>query len=155
MTGCLQMDVGNSSAKWRLVEDGHVTVRGRYLASDAGSRRALLDCTGEPGAIWIASVAGEAAEACGCFALVLECVPSELAARVTERVGIPTIGIGAGTEVDGQVLVLHDLAGFSPDFQPRFARVFRPGAQHLQEAVAAFAEAVRSGDFPTEDEAYR
>jgi 3-methyl-2-oxobutanoate hydroxymethyltransferase len=95
------------------------------------------------------------AEACGCFALVLECVPSPLAARVTESVQIPTIGIGAGTQVDGQVLVLHDLAGFSPDFQPRFARVFRPGAQQLQEAVAAFANAVRSGDFPTEDEAYR
>jgi type III pantothenate kinase len=63
VTGCLQFDIGNSSAKWRLVEEGHVTARGHYVASDAGSRRALLDCTGEPSAIWIASVAGESAEA--------------------------------------------------------------------------------------------
>jgi 3-methyl-2-oxobutanoate hydroxymethyltransferase len=93
-------------------------------------------------------------EACGCFALVLECVPSALATRVTAQLQIPTIGIGAGADVDGQVLVLHDLAGFSPDFQPRFARAFRSGAHLLHEAVTAFANAVRSGEFPTDDETY-
>jgi 3-methyl-2-oxobutanoate hydroxymethyltransferase len=94
-------------------------------------------------------------EDAGCFALVLECVPSQLARRVTEGVAIPTIGIGAGAQVDGQVLVLHDLAGFMPDFQPRFARMFRPGAQQLRDAVADFAVAVRSGTFPSDEEAYR
>ncbi len=94
-------------------------------------------------------------EDAGCFALVLECVPIELARRVTEGIAIPTIGIGAGAHVDGQVLVLHDLAGFLPDFQPRFARVFAPGAQLLREAVAGFAGAVRSGAFPSDEEIYR
>jgi 3-methyl-2-oxobutanoate hydroxymethyltransferase len=91
----------------------------------------------------------------GCFALVLECVPADLAGQITDTLAIPTIGIGAGTAVDGQVLVLHDLAGFLPDFQPRFARAFRPGAQHLKDAIADFTAAVRSGAFPSEKETYR
>lgn len=94
-------------------------------------------------------------EDAGCFSLVLECVPAELAAQVTEDISIPTIGIGAGKQVDGQVLVLHDLAGFTPDFQPRFARAFRPGGQQLREAVSEFADAVRSGSFPSDEESYR
>ena len=94
-------------------------------------------------------------EDAGCFALVLECVPSEVARRVTDAITIPTVGIGAGAHVDGQVLVLHDLAGFMPDFQPRFARVFASGAQQLRKAVADFAGAVRSGAFPTDEETYR
>jgi 3-methyl-2-oxobutanoate hydroxymethyltransferase len=91
----------------------------------------------------------------GCFALVLECVPAALAGRITDTLAVPTIGIGAGAAVDGQVLVLHDLAGFVPDFRPRFARAFRPGAQQLKDAIADFAEAVRSGTFPSEQETYR
>jgi 3-methyl-2-oxobutanoate hydroxymethyltransferase len=94
-------------------------------------------------------------EEAGCFALVLECVPADLAREITEAVTIPTIGIGAGADVDGQVLVLHDLAGYLPDFRPRFARAFRPGAHQLREAVDEFAAAVRSGAFPSEQETYR
>ena len=94
-------------------------------------------------------------EAAGAFSVVLEGIPGDISRKITAALAIPTIGIGAGAHVDGQVLVLHDLAGFMPDYQPRFARVFAPGAQQLREAVVAFAGAVRSGTFPTDEETYR
>lgn len=92
----------------------------------------------------------------GCFALVLECVPSALARRVTEQLAIPTIGIGAGDGTDGQVLVLHDLLGAAPAsaHQPRFVRRYADVAGTLQSAVNQFAEEVRSGAFPSAAESY-
>lgn len=90
----------------------------------------------------------------GCFALVLECVPGPVAARVTAELDIPTIGIGAGSAVDGQVLVLHDMLGAQPKFQPRFVRRYGDLAGMLQGAVNRFAEDVRSGAFPREEESY-
>lgn len=93
-------------------------------------------------------------EAAGCFALVLECVPGSLARAVTEAAGVPTIGIGAGSDTNGQVLVLQDLAGLNPGFQPRFVRRFNDGAGLLREAVEDYAAAVRQGRFPTSRESY-
>jgi 3-methyl-2-oxobutanoate hydroxymethyltransferase len=89
-----------------------------------------------------------ALEQAGVFALVLECIPQALAAEVTAALRIPTIGIGAGAACDGQVLVLHDLLGFNPDFRPRFSRRFADGAGLFRDGAAGFAEAVRSGEFP-------
>ena len=95
-----------------------------------------------------------ALEAAGCFSLVLECIPQKLARAVTAALRIPTIGIGAGAGCDGQVLVLHDLLGFNPDFKPRFVRRFGAGATLVREGVTAFAHAVQTGKFPTDKESF-
>ena len=95
-----------------------------------------------------------AVEAAGVFGLVLECIPRRLAAEIAASVRIPTIGIGAGPECDGQVLVLHDLLGLDPNFRPRFARKFADGAGLVQSAVARYAAAVRSGKFPNAKESF-
>ena len=95
-----------------------------------------------------------ALEQAGAFALVLECIPQDLAAAVTADLRIPTIGIGAGAGCDGQVLVLQDLLGLNPDFQPRFARRFADGAALVQDAASGFADAVRRGEFPSSQEAF-
>jgi 3-methyl-2-oxobutanoate hydroxymethyltransferase len=95
-----------------------------------------------------------ALEEAGAFALVLECVPRALARQVTSSLGIPTIGIGAGAGCDGQVLVLHDLLGLNPGFRPRFARRFADGAALVRGGATSFAEAVRRGEFPGEEEGF-
>lgn len=95
-----------------------------------------------------------ALEQAGAFALVLECIPGEVAREVTAMLRIPTIGIGAGAGCDGQVLVLHDLLGLNPDFKPRFARRFADGASLVQGGAARFAQAVRSGEFPAPQEGF-
>jgi 3-methyl-2-oxobutanoate hydroxymethyltransferase len=86
----------------------------------------------------------------GCFSLVLECVPSELAAMITERVSIPTIGIGAGPHCDGQVLVYHDVLGMYDGHTPKFVRQYAHAAQDLQAALESFLSDVRGGAFPDE-----
>lgn len=91
----------------------------------------------------------------GAFAVVLECVPSELGRRVTEEVGIPTIGIGAGPHTDGQVLVLHDLLGLTPGPAPRFVKRYADLASRMSEAVQLFAKEVGEGAYPTDAESYR
>ena len=93
-------------------------------------------------------------EAAGAFAIVLECIPQRLAREITAVVRIPTIGIGAGAGCDGQVLVLHDLLGLTPDFRPRFVRHFAEGAELVQKGVARFATAVRDGKFPAGKESF-
>lgn len=94
------------------------------------------------------------AEEAGAFSLVLECVPTDLAAEVSERLAIPTIGIGAGAACDGQVLVYHDLLGLEERIAPRFVRRYAQLGVASREAVAAFAADVRSGRFPSADEGY-
>jgi 3-methyl-2-oxobutanoate hydroxymethyltransferase len=91
-----------------------------------------------------------ALERAGCFSLVLECVPSELAAMITEQLTIPTIGIGAGPSCDGQVLVFHDVLGIYDGHTPKFVRQYAHLAQDMQAALAAFLADVRSGAFPDE-----
>ncbi len=95
-----------------------------------------------------------ALEELGCFAVVLECVPAELARRITSSLRIPTIGIGAGAGCDGQILVLQDLLGMNVDFHPKFARPFLDGAGSVLDAVAHFDEAVKAGTFPALEESY-
>jgi 3-methyl-2-oxobutanoate hydroxymethyltransferase len=91
-------------------------------------------------------------ESLGAFAVVLECVPAELAAALTEACTIPTIGIGAGPHTSGQVLVLSDLLGLDPDFRPRFARRYLEGHANVVAAVNAFARDVRAAQFPVGEE---
>ncbi len=94
-------------------------------------------------------------EAAGCFALVLEGVPSEVAAAVTDRLGVPTIGIGAGPACDGQVLVVHDLLGISPPPRPRFVRPYALLGQAAADALRRWAADVRARRVPTAEQGYR
>lgn len=89
-----------------------------------------------------------AVEEAGAFALVLEMVPGPLAKTVTDRLSIPTIGIGAGPHTAGQVLVFHDLVGLTLGHQPRFAKRFADAATVIRDGVRAFAEEVRAGSYP-------
>ena len=95
-----------------------------------------------------------ALEAAGCFAIVLEAVPAPVAARVTEALRVPTIGIGAGAECDGQVLVWHDLLGLYEGKAPRFVKRYADLAAEARRAVEAYAEDVRQGRFPEEQHTY-
>ncbi|MAW68038.1 MAG: 3-methyl-2-oxobutanoate hydroxymethyltransferase [Flavobacteriaceae bacterium] len=93
-------------------------------------------------------------EKIGCFAIVLEKVPSKLAEKVAKEVNIPIIGIGAGNKVDGQVLVLHDLLGMTKEFNPRFLRRYMNLHDEMIKAISTFSDDIKSGDFPNENEQY-
>ena len=93
-------------------------------------------------------------EECGCFGIVLEKIPSQLAKKVAESVSIPIIGIGAGPGVDGQVLVTHDMLGITQDFKPRFLRQYANIDQVMNEAVSAYIGDVKAGNFPSDKESY-
>jgi 3-methyl-2-oxobutanoate hydroxymethyltransferase len=95
-----------------------------------------------------------ALEEAGCFSLVLECVPPPVAARISEALRIPTIGIGAGVDCDGQVLVWHDLLGLYDGRAPRFVKRYAELAGVMREAVEAYAADVRTGAFPAEEHTY-
>ena len=93
-------------------------------------------------------------EKSGCFSIVLEKIPSNLAKEVTSKLTIPTIGIGAGPNVDGQVLDLHDLLGITHEFNPRFLRRYLNLHDQISEAISKYVEDVKSLDFPNENESY-
>jgi 3-methyl-2-oxobutanoate hydroxymethyltransferase len=113
----------------------------RVQAKEEQARRALLE-------------AAEEMEAAGAFSLVLECVPADLAAEVSDRLAIPTIGIGAGPDCDGQVLVFHDLLGWTEGLRPRFVRRYSEQGADAREAISRFAGDVREGRFPAAEESY-
>ena len=93
-------------------------------------------------------------EKIGCFAIVLEKVPSKLAEKVAKEISIPIIGIGAGSHVDGQVLVLHDLVGMTKEFNPRFLRRYMNLHDDMINAISNFSDDIKSGNFPNENEQY-
>jgi 3-methyl-2-oxobutanoate hydroxymethyltransferase len=93
-----------------------------------------------------------AVEAAGAFAVVLEGIPPELASQITEKLSIPTIGIGAGVECDGQVLVLYDLLGLFGDFKPKFVKQYLQGGDLINTALKQYAKEVRDGEFPGPDQ---
>lgn len=96
-----------------------------------------------------------ALEQAGCYALVLEGVPLELAKTITARLSIPTIGIGAGKHCDGQVLVCYDLLGLNPHFKPKFVKHYAMLSNDVNGAARAFFDEVRQGSFPDEDHSFR
>ena len=96
----------------------------------------------------------EALEAAGCWGVVLELVPASLARLVTERIAIPTIGIGAGAHCDGQVLVFHDLVGLFSGFTPTFVKRYTEAGTAIRDAVKKYAEEVRAGTFPAESHSF-
>lgn len=96
----------------------------------------------------------EALAAAGCWGIVLELVPAELARIVTERIAIPTIGIGAGAHCDGQVLVFHDVVGLFSGFTPTFVKRYTEAGNAIREACTRYAEEVRSGVFPAQAQSF-
>ncbi len=97
----------------------------------------------------------ERLEALGCFAVVLECVPVALAEKITEKLMIPTVGIGAGPSTDGQILVFHDILGLgASENQPKFMRSFLNGRALITEALLNFKKSVEDSDFPNLNESY-
>jgi len=93
-------------------------------------------------------------EKAGCFSIVLEKIPAKLAKKVTRSVKIPIIGIGAGPDVDGQVLVLHDMLGMTHEFNPRFLRRYLNLYKDINDAVESYVKDVKSGNFPNQEEQY-
>ena len=96
-----------------------------------------------------------ALERAGCWGVVLELVPAPLAKLVTERIAIPTIGIGAGADCDGQVLVFHDLVGMFSTFTPTFVKRYTEAGAAIKSAISRYAAEVRSGAFPAEGQSFR
>ncbi len=119
---------------------GGYRVQGRGRGHGRGDRGRVLDDA-------------RAVEAAGAFAVVLECIPQDLAAEITAEVAIPTIGIGAGAACDGQVLVLHDFLGFN-DRVPRFVKRYAELGGEIVRATGAYVSEVKAGAFPTADHAY-
>lgn len=93
-------------------------------------------------------------EECGCFAIVLEKIPAALAKKVAEKLSIPVIGIGAGPDADGQVLVMHDMLGITQDFKPRFLRQYADLNTIIRQSVGEYIADVKSGSFPSDKESY-
>jgi 3-methyl-2-oxobutanoate hydroxymethyltransferase len=93
-------------------------------------------------------------EKIGCFALVLEKIPADLAAKVAQSISIPVIGIGAGGGVDGQVLVIHDMLGMNNEFSPRFLRRYLNLYELMTSAIGQYVKDVKSRDFPNVNEQY-
>ncbi len=93
-------------------------------------------------------------EEAGCFGIVLEKIPAQLAKEVTESLSIPTIGIGAGKFCDGQVLVMHDMLGINTEFKPRFLRQYLNLYEQANHAVQQYITDIKSGDFPSDNESY-
>lgn len=96
-----------------------------------------------------------AVEEAGAFCVVLECVPGKLAQAITETLLIPTIGIGAGAQCDGQVLVMHDLLGLNPGFTPKFVKRYANLHEQIVDAVARYTREVKEGSFPTDEHSFR
>jgi 3-methyl-2-oxobutanoate hydroxymethyltransferase len=129
---------------------GHVGLTPQSVNAFGGYR---VQGRGEDSAARVVEEARRLEDA-GCFSVVVEGVPSEVARAITGAVSIPTIGIGAGPHVDGQVLVLHDLAGLQREVKPKFVRTFADGYGVILDAVTAFDRAVKSGEFPSTEESY-
>ena len=97
----------------------------------------------------------KAVEAAGAFAVVLECVPAKLAKLITESISIPTIGIGAGADCDGQVLVNQDMLGMFSDYVPKFVKQYAHVGDIIKDAVAKYIEEINAGVFPAEEHTYK
>jgi 3-methyl-2-oxobutanoate hydroxymethyltransferase len=93
-------------------------------------------------------------EQAGCFSIVLEKIPAALGSNISKAIKIPTIGIGAGPNCDGQVLVMHDMLGMIEEFQPRFVRRYMNLAQDMKDAFSRYKKDIKSGSFPSENESY-
>ena len=125
---------------------------GHYVGSLR--RRVELQNSGEFEKIFIMIADAQALEKAGCFAVVLEKIPASVAQQVTDLLSVPTIGIGAGSHCDGQVLVYADAMGLTQGFEPKFLREFAAMGEELRRGVRAYCEAVKGDEFPNKSESY-
>ena len=152
----LEGAAGNLELVRHLVESGvpvmgHLGLTPQSVHQLGGFR---VQGRGEEAAVRLLEQA-RALEAAGCFALVLEAVPAEVAGEVTAALAVPTIGIGAGPKVDGQVLVLQDLLGVTTAFRPKFVRTWMDGSTLIRNALQAYHRDVTTHAFPNGEESYR
>lgn len=152
----LESAAGNTSLIRHLTESGipvmgHLGLTLQLMHSLGGIK---VQGKSEAGAARIREDALLLQEA-GCFALVLECIPGTLAKEITQSLSIPVIGIGAGADTDGQVLVYQDLLGLNLDFKPRFVKAFLDGHEQVRQGVEAFVSEVKSGGFPDDEHSYQ
>lgn len=129
---------------------GHIGLTPQYISKLGGFR--VQGKTAEAAQALLEDA--QALEEAGCFSLVLEAIPSEVGQRVTEQVNIPTIGIGAGPDCDGQVLVFHDLIGLFDRFVPKFVKQYAKISDTITEALAQYKEEVLNGTFPGPEHEY-
>ncbi len=129
---------------------GHIGLMPQFVRSEGGYKVKGKDA----GNIEKLVEDAKAIEEAGAFALVVEGVKSDAARAVTEAVSIPTIGIGAGPDTDGQVLVWSDMFGFFEDFKPKFVKQYMHGAELIREALATYVDEVKSGTFPDSEHSY-
>lgn len=129
---------------------GHLGLTPQHICSYGGFK---VQGRGQSGKL-IMEQAAELQEA-GCFSLVLEAIPPRLAAEISAQVSMPTIGIGAGPDCDGQILVINDLLGMNQNFKPRFVKQYADLAQIIKNAVRQYSTEVQSGEFPGPEHCYR
>jgi 3-methyl-2-oxobutanoate hydroxymethyltransferase len=129
---------------------GHLGFTPQSVYALGGSRVQARDAEGAQRLVESARKLEEA----GVFSIVLELIPAEVAARVTEAVRVPTIGIGAGASCDGQVLVLHDLLGLNDSFSPKFLKRYASMAAEVREAISRFGTEVRARSYPDADHSF-
>lgn len=146
---------GNQEIIHHLVESGipvmgHLGLTPQFVNA-FGGMKVQARTSEEQGVLFQEAVAFEKL---GAFSLVLECIPAPITGKITKALTIPTIGIGAGIECDGQVLVLQDLLGFNPDFKPKFLRRYANGFEVFQSAFSKFSQDVKSGQYPSPEESY-
>jgi 3-methyl-2-oxobutanoate hydroxymethyltransferase len=151
----LEGAAGNAETVKHLVESGipvmgHIGLTPQFVNQLGGWR---VQGKTEEGAKRLMAEA-LALEKAGCFAIVLECVPAKLAKAITRKLKIATIGIGAGRDTDGQVLVFQDLLGLNTAFKPKFVKHFINGAEIITNAIEEYADEVRTGKFPGDENSF-
>jgi len=137
----------------RSLVDAGITVMGHVGLLPQSVEKKTVQGREDEQAEFILAQAKEVDQA-GAFTMVIECVPETLGTRITEEVGCPTIGIGAGPNCDGQVLVLYDLLGMFHDFKPKFVKHFGTVGEDIKNAVKAYTEDVKSHKFPKEENSF-
>jgi 3-methyl-2-oxobutanoate hydroxymethyltransferase len=151
----LEGAAGNAEAVKHLVESGipvmgHIGLTPQFVNQLGGWR--VQGKTAEGAKRLMAEAA--ALEKAGCFSIVIECVPAKVGKAITKKLKIPTIGIGAGKDTDGQVLVFQDLLGLNTVFRPKFVKTYLDGAKLIAGAVENYAEEVRRGKFPGDENSF-
>jgi len=151
----VKLEGGNSMARSRIraIVDAGIPVMGHLGLLPQSLRQSGYRVVRRAGLGRLLEEAG-ALEGAGVFSIVLESVEEDVAAEVTEACRVPTIGIGAGRHVDGQILVVNDMLGLTPGFNPRFLKRYEDLAPRVERALRRYAEEVRAGEFPGEEHAY-
>lgn len=159
-SGAQAVKLENAAGNLDLIR--HLTESGIPVMGHLGLTMQLMHTLG---GLKVQGKTGEAAERmkqdalqlqeAGCFALVLECVPQALAETISRALQIPTIGIGAGPNTDGQVLVYQDLLGLTLDFHPKFVKTFMDGQTQVKLGIEEYVKAVKTGEFPRDEHCYQ